>query len=261
MTFAQMIKELMGFGLSEKESEIYLASVSLGVTTVQNISKKANVNRVTTYAMIDQLTKKGLMSSFAKGKKKLYVAEPPERVMTILQEKEDAARKTIERFTELLPQIQMFSGLSSTKPVVRFYEGVEGIKTIHEMSYRSKAKDFIHVEVAKLSAGLFPPGTSKFRDSNMEKIAKGDRTMKVISVGPCPWREHYYKAGSAHQVKFVSQEKYPLMFEFGVYGDITAIYLQKGDYMGIVIEDDEVARNFRLLFQFMWDHADETYKA
>lgn len=255
-----MVRELMKFGLTEKESEIYLACVSLGNTTVQNISKKANVNRVTTYAMIDQLSKKGLMSSFTRGKKKLYVAEKPERMLAILQEKEAEAQQTIKRFTEILPELHLIIGQSGTKPVVRFYEGVEGIKTIHELMHKTNAKDFYHVEVARMSSGIFPPGTSKYRDASVQKVLKGERNLHIVSVGPSPWREHFYKDTKNHDIRYISQEKYPFMFEFGIYGHMVVLYLQKGDYMGIVIEDDEVAKNFKMIFQFMWDHGTKKYQ-
>ena len=54
------LKEL---GLAEKEAKVFLASLELGSSAVQEIAKKAEINRATTYVIIEKLMKKGLMSS------------------------------------------------------------------------------------------------------------------------------------------------------------------------------------------------------
>ena len=41
-------KELQKIGLSEKEAKVYLAALELGQASVQNIARKAEVNRATT---------------------------------------------------------------------------------------------------------------------------------------------------------------------------------------------------------------------
>ena len=55
------LKEL---GFSEKESEVYLAMLELGPAAVQDIAKKAGVNRSTTYVMIESLKRRGLISTY-----------------------------------------------------------------------------------------------------------------------------------------------------------------------------------------------------
>ena len=52
-------KELQDLGLSEKEAKVYLTALEMGAETAQNIAKKANVNRATTYVQIDSLKAKG----------------------------------------------------------------------------------------------------------------------------------------------------------------------------------------------------------
>ena len=77
-------KELQNLGLSEKEAKIYLASLELGPETVQNIAKKAGINRPTTYLQIESLKEKGLISEFQRGKKTFYAPESPNRLLSML---------------------------------------------------------------------------------------------------------------------------------------------------------------------------------
>ena len=65
-----MLKEqLEKIGLAEKEAKVFLASLELGSSAAQKIAKKAEINRATTYVIIEKLMKKGLMSSVEKGKR------------------------------------------------------------------------------------------------------------------------------------------------------------------------------------------------
>jgi len=84
-----LLRELEKLGLSDKEAAVYLASLELGPSPVQVISRKAEVNRATTYVMIEVLLQKGLMSTFDKGKKTMYTAEKPERLHRIVHHEPD----------------------------------------------------------------------------------------------------------------------------------------------------------------------------
>ena len=73
-------RELNYLGLNEKEAKVYLAALELGKSSVQNIAKKADVNRATTYVVIEALIKRGLMSSANENKKQYFIAEAPEKL-------------------------------------------------------------------------------------------------------------------------------------------------------------------------------------
>ncbi len=57
-----LIKDLIEFGLSEKEAKIYIALLELEIATVNEIAKKAGVNRSSTYVTLDGLISKGFVS-------------------------------------------------------------------------------------------------------------------------------------------------------------------------------------------------------
>ena len=80
-------KALLQLNLTEKEIASYLALLELGALSIQDISRNTGINRVTTYSAIEELRQKGLVSESRKGKKKLFVAENPESLENILQEK------------------------------------------------------------------------------------------------------------------------------------------------------------------------------
>jgi sugar-specific transcriptional regulator TrmB len=98
-----MLKEqLEKIGLADKEAKVFLASLELGSSAVQEIAKKADINRATTYVIIEKLMKKGLMSSVEKGKKTYFQTEDPKRLLKLLEEQEEDLKKKEEEFKKAL---------------------------------------------------------------------------------------------------------------------------------------------------------------
>ena len=117
----QLLSELKHLGLSEKEALVYLSALALGPSPVQDISEKANVNRATTYVMIEMLAARGLMSTFEKEKRRYFIAESPDRLSSILriqqkelEEKQNEFQKTLPALMELF---QAESSKSSSRSV------------------------------------------------------------------------------------------------------------------------------------------------
>ncbi|MCX6800540.1 MAG: hypothetical protein NT091_05345 [Candidatus Falkowbacteria bacterium] len=50
-------------GFSKKEASVYLASLELGASSVQKIAEQAQVNRVTTYVIIEGIKSKVIYTS------------------------------------------------------------------------------------------------------------------------------------------------------------------------------------------------------
>ena len=135
-----MEKELEQLGLSDKEAKTYLASLSLGGSVVQNIAKKAELKRPTTYFAIEQLIKRGLMSYFEKGKKRYFVAESPERLISLLAARKKRAQLLETQLQKIMPELNSLFGLIGEKPKIQFFEGKEGIVSIREDILKTKTK-------------------------------------------------------------------------------------------------------------------------
>lgn len=257
MSDTQIVKQLTAFGLTKKEAELYVASLITGPASVQQLAQKADSNRVTTYVMIDHLTKKGLLMVLVKGKKKYYMAQHPSRIVAILREKEKELQSQIKHCYELLPMLKTLLDTGGTRPVLRVYEGIEGLKMIHEEILAQKTKEGRHVILPVLSIGIFEQGMSLARDAYYERIKAGNAKLKVLALGPVPVRVEYFKGVKTHQLKYLSPKKFPFMDEMGIYDEMVIFYISRGDKMGIVIQDAIVANTMRILFDLLWNIAKE----
>lgn len=120
--FITLFEEL---GLSDKEAQVYLASLSLGPSTIMRISRHANVKRTTVYPLIENLKNKGLMLIELKGLKTLYSAEDPSKLELILDQKR-------EKLKSALPDLSAMYNLKGGESLIKYYEGLNGIKSVYE---------------------------------------------------------------------------------------------------------------------------------
>lgn len=120
--FMKLLTEL---GLTPTETRVYLASLKLGPTSVQEIAKRAKLSRTATYDVIAGLQDRGLMSTFDRGKKKFFTAEEPERAVAYFKTRVADLTERIDTFSRSLQEMKMLAG--GERPAVRFFEGREAL--------------------------------------------------------------------------------------------------------------------------------------
>ena len=98
-------RELMHLGLSEKEAAVYVAALQLGPVPVQDIAKQSKGNRATTYVMIESLEKRGLISSTIKDKKRIFIAEAPDRLLSLIRLQKKELEEQENEMAHLLPKL------------------------------------------------------------------------------------------------------------------------------------------------------------
>ena len=102
-------KYLQNLGLSETESKLYLESLKMGPSSVQEIAKKTGLSRVSVYSIIENLTKHGLMTSVQKGKKTLYAVEPPEHIVALAEKRDQSMHQALKEIKgNIIPPIGFF---------------------------------------------------------------------------------------------------------------------------------------------------------
>ena len=130
---SQIVKDL---GFSENESKIYLALLELGNTNVSSIANKSGIKRTSCYVILEGLLHKGLVTKTQLKGKAQYLAEPPERLLQLIQERSEIIKS-------VLPEFKSLYNLSETKPKIRFYEGKKGCITICDDSLKRSTDEIL----------------------------------------------------------------------------------------------------------------------
>jgi len=248
-------KELVNLGLTDKEAKVYLAAIQLGASTVQKISQKSDVNRATTYVIIEHLMEMGLMSTYDEGKKTFYVAEKPDRLAEYFKEKDKELKDKLSRLKDILPEMTSLYNDFSDRPRVKYYEGVEGLKTVQkDFSDSLKEKEVIYTFLPYDEFYSVKPLVEKLTRYRKKRTAKGI-TMKVIytsSKGKLPEFEKEAKK-ILQEFKYVDHDKYPFSGGMNIYGDKVFMIDYRGNLGAIIIENKTLADTLRFVFEMIWE--------
>lgn len=120
----KLLQILKDIGLEDNEASVYLASLSLGPTTILKISKVSNLKRTTVYGVVETLKNKGLMRIELKGLKQLFVAESPEKLDIILE------NRKLE-FQSKLPDFMALYKLEGGEASIKYYSGLKAMKQVY----------------------------------------------------------------------------------------------------------------------------------
>ncbi|MDO8583893.1 MAG: helix-turn-helix domain-containing protein [bacterium] len=233
---------LKSLGFTDSESKIYLLSLEMGPAAVQDIAKRAGVSRVTTYAVIESLMKDGLMSTVQKGKKHLYVAESPDRLVAHMQSKMEQMKATLKELDQSVDELRLLT--RGEKPVVKMFEGIEGTRAIMQALIDSKAEkadviyDFANVETS--DAGT----PEEERRAMQEYTIKND--LHVVGV----FRTEKSDYTSNKNVKlYLLPKHFNFPGEILAMGNKIALISYTGKRLAVLIESPDLAQTVREMFR------------
>ncbi|MCX6780884.1 MAG: hypothetical protein NT003_02075 [Candidatus Magasanikbacteria bacterium] len=238
----QWKKILKSLGLTDSETTIYILSLELGPAPVQDIARKAGVSRMTTYTAIESLTNRGLMSSVLKGKKMLYAAENPERLISFVKGKVIEAETTLREIEHSLGELKLKQ--RGEKPAVRLLEGIEGLQTYLEDVIATKPNDTCEFYNADTVFEVFTPDDLKPLREHMSRLKVKGRALHSGTLKMDPRKE-------VETVKIIHPHK-----NFGgdifVYGNKVALSTLHGKIITVIIESQEIADTIQALFDLAW---------
>lgn len=249
-TIFMLEQELISIGLNEKEVKVYLSCLELGQTTVQNIARKAVINRATAYFVIDGLMQRGLMSSFQKGKKQYFIAADPERLVEILELEKENIEKKKESLRKLMPQLQSLNNKQQGKPVVKYYEGKEGIMAmVEEVSKPMKQR----IRMAYSKDALDDVFSQKDLGRMREKRNRYDVKTRVVYT----FKDGVLQSTPDGERRKVPLNKFPITSDIAVYDDKIRLASFAKRMVGIIIEDEEMTKSMRAVLDLAWEAAEK----
>jgi sugar-specific transcriptional regulator TrmB len=236
---------LQKIGLTEKESKVYLANLELGTAVVSDISKKAKINRVTTYDILQKLIEKALVSQITKNKMKFFTALDPEDLFNDFQ-------KRVKTLEKSLPEFKRLKG-ETEHPKVRFFEGIEGIKKIYEDTLSS------HTEILNYANS---EEIRRFWPEYDEEYVKKRKEKKIFLRGIAPDDQYGRKVAAENkkfhrEIRLVQGEQFNFTNEIHIYDNKVAIISINEEIIGTIIESQEIANTQRAIFNMAWAFAEQ----
>lgn len=244
---------LIDLGLLPKEARVYLALLELGEASAQQISKKALVERPTTYVQLENLYKKGLVSIIEKGKKRYFSPEPPENLLNFFREKLLHFKTLEKELKNILPELNAIYNASPYKPKVKFFEGKKGLKAIQGDLLSSGARQIQEIYSEDDLFNVFTKQEMEnFASKRVRKKIYG-RAIYIRKKGPFEKRKYKELLVEA---RFIPKEKFPVKSDIIIYKGKTALASLKEPLVGVIIEDKNIYQTMKTLFELAWIQAD-----
>lgn len=245
-------KELQEIGLPEKEAKVYIAMLELGRATAQDIAKKADVNRATTYFVMENLMKKGLASAIDEGQRQYFLPEDPSQLEVIFEKQRVEFETRRERVADLVSELSERNAMKTKKPVVKYYLGKEGILRMAKSGFKQAKgeKMFTVFSKEELDRNITKEERIKAKKVRVKNDIDGIVLCNAIEK---PIAE------SGDIIITVPKEDFHFPGDITVYKEIIQL-ISYEDSLGIVIENKDIAMTLRSLFILAFEHAREKYK-
>ncbi|MBT4520111.1 MAG: TrmB family transcriptional regulator [Halieaceae bacterium] len=168
--------------LNDRQIRIYQALLRLGPASIRDVAAESGVNRGSTYESLKQLATRGIVSYFPKGKRRVFQAEDPQRLLTLGESKQQALSVAMDHLRkDIVPALQQTQNEFSLGNV-RFYEGDDGVelvlRDILDSSARNPARGYAVISTKTLREHLYRP----FPNFTRQRVSRGIN-VRVIAVG------------------------------------------------------------------------------
>lgn len=243
---SDLLHILRSAGLDDKESALYLAGLSLGTAPASEYGRAAKLNRITAYNTLEALARRGLVTIVKKRRAKWYAVVPPEQLAI-------EARKNADALHRVLPELRSLQGKDRRRPVIRFYEGWEGVRRVYEdtLTARGELLNFANSAVVR---HYWPNYDQEYvaervrRKIRLRGIAPDDAVGRTV---------HGEDRKRLREIRLVPSKDFDFKNEINVYDHKVAIcsFGSADHVFGVIIESVEVAETQRQVFEMAWRYA------
>lgn len=184
---------LRKIGLSEGESRVYLDLLEHGSSGIAEIARRTGYHRQMIYRILPTLTESGLVSIGPVGKRRVYTAESPSHLKSMVD-------RLKGDFESILPSLENLHISHTDRPVLKFFSGTKGVSFIHDDVVRTLKKGDIYYRYSSrkvsrdTSRNYFSESTRKMRDEKQlermlitsEELSKTKRPLLEREVVTIP---------------------------------------------------------------------------
>lgn len=238
MHINQLLRKL---GFSDNESKIYLAALEEGQASAQDIAQKAGIKRTTGYSVLSYLVNRGIIAKTKVLGKTKFLAEPPERLLTLIKEIEAGIKQA-------LPELDAIYNKKETKPKITFYEGKSAVQKIYDDTLAEKP-----TEILEWNTNAYFEGQADVDPDYIKKrVALGIHARRIAGKGS-KWdvKHKYLDQKELSQTAVVPKEQFDPKIEVNIYNN-KVTFLNYEEKMSVIIESKAIADAMRQAYMLSW---------
>ncbi len=247
----KQVKEyLSNFGLSETETDLYLTLLKIGPSTIMNLARESGIKRSTTHNNIEELINKGLVSQTSRGERRMVVAEKPEKLSILLEQKkweldkhESELPLIVNEINTIIPEIS-----KTTSVEVKYYKGKKDVQNIYNEVL--KAKELRAYVNAKEVAKVFVNNMNNFIKTHNERK---DMEIWEIMNKSDEVQDYAKQMGQGrYHYKFIPETLNLSVIDYMIFDGKVAIVTIKENASGLIFYNEDYYNNAKAIFDFVW---------
>ncbi|MBM3232391.1 hypothetical protein FJZ21_03385 [Candidatus Pacearchaeota archaeon] len=233
-----MIQELIEYGLSNKEAEVYLALLKLGSATANRVTELVNMPRSTVYETLDKLRLIGLLSTVIIGSKTNFIASKPQKLIELLDEKKNSLKK-------VLPSLNQMQSQMGEKPFTEIFQGNLAVYKIFDEIINNATKEILIIGNMDNAIEKIDYRTDKFRNLRKDK---GIKVRQILEKSGTSLQE---KIDKYTEVKYLIDLKNSKEAIFIANNSVYHVLLES-EISAIKIKSKEHTNTMKILFESLW---------
>jgi len=246
---------LKKIGLTDNEITIYLALLQGGSSTAYQLGQKTGIYRVHVYDKLEQLMKKGLVTSNYQAAKKFFQATPPDKIKQFIEEKKKTIEEQESEINEILPELNKLLANPKEDTKVEVFKGTEGLKYFLKDIIKTAKEVLVSgIDDAKYNDALPVFMKQYFRDLRLNKIKE-----RVITL-PKPEFMFSKDLAQTTEYRFLSEQQFNPANTF-VYHNRVVIVNWGTPVIAIMIQNKTLAQTYKNYFEQLWKIAKKSEEA
>lgn len=238
------IKEALEIlGLNDKQAAVYVALLQLGKASAYGVATKSGLKKPTTYVVLDELIKKGLVYKIPRAKKQHFVARPPEEVFSIAEERLNIAKS-------VLPELTALAGTRGGQVRARYFEGAKQVRGAYFETLEQEGKEI----VGWISDAVFNEvgGEELYKEFQPKRIKKGILSRMIVPNTEIMQRYASDDAQTLKEVRVEPNTNYRPASEMLLYGSDYVVITSFEEMMALTIESKKVHDLLKGIFEAHW---------
>jgi len=244
---------LIQTGLSEEQAQVYQSLLDKGPQRASDLAKWTGIKRGLIYKVLEQLETMGLVSKMGgPGTVAVFSPAHPSLLLANLERKEKELALNKEMLTSSIGSLSSKYNLITGKPNVQFFEGEDAIQKVMNDSLSATETIFQYVDNEAVDKYL--------REENKEYVKNRTKLgikKKMISPDTAFVRERAKQMNPGLIELRLIKNVLPFGTTMQIYNDkVTYLTLSESKKIGVIIEDPDIAKMHKIIFQAAWEKAE-----
>jgi len=245
MLFSDILSRL---GLAENEAKIYEILLLKGETKARDLLEESGLSRGNVYNMLTSLTSRGFIQVI-EGKQQTYRVSDPAKLSSLVEERKRGIERLDAEFKETLPRMLSTFSLTTGRPTVRMFEGIEGSEEALMDSLEAKTGICTYLDLGSIR-GDFAEANARYVK---RRVAK--EISKRIIVADTKESRDFFRQQNSPLTDVVFIHDFPIGFRSAmeIYNDtVSYITLTADKTIAVLVTDPAIASLEQKKFDFLW---------